>query len=46
MIVAEQTVPRLLTLATDVYVLSRGRVAMHARPSQISEEQLGLAYLN
>jgi branched-chain amino acid transport system ATP-binding protein len=46
MIVAEQTVPRLLTLATDVYVLSRGRVAMHAPPSQISDEQLGSVYLN
>jgi branched-chain amino acid transport system ATP-binding protein len=45
-IVAEQTVPRLLMLATDVYVLSRGRVAMHASPAQISEEQLQHLYLN
>jgi branched-chain amino acid transport system ATP-binding protein len=45
-IVAEQTVPRLLTLATDVYVLSRGRVAMHGLPSQISEDQLQHVYLN
>jgi hypothetical protein len=33
-------------LATDVYVLSRGRVAMHASPAQISEEQLQHLYLN
>jgi len=45
-VVAEQTVPRLLMLATDVYVLSRGRVAMHASPAQISEEQLQHLYLN
>ena len=45
-IVAEQIVPRLLALATDVYVLSRGRIAMHSPPDQISEEQLQYLYLN
>jgi branched-chain amino acid transport system ATP-binding protein len=33
-VVAEQTVPRLLKIASDVYVLSRGRVMMHAPPKR------------
>ena len=45
-IVAEQTVPRLLKLATDVYVVSRGRIVMHAPPSEMTEERLQRVYLN
>ncbi|MEH2474251.1 branched-chain amino acid transport system ATP-binding protein [Nitrobacteraceae bacterium AZCC 2161] len=45
-IVAEQTVPRLLKIATDVYVLSRGRVAMHVLPEEITEEAMHRVYLN
>jgi branched-chain amino acid transport system ATP-binding protein len=44
-VVAEQTVPRLLKVATDVFVLSRGRVAMHAPPSQMTEADLQRVYL-
>lgn len=45
-IVAEQTVPRLLKLATDVFVVSRGRIAMHSVPSEMTEERLQRVYLN
>jgi branched-chain amino acid transport system ATP-binding protein len=45
-VVAEQTVPRLLKIATDAYVLSRGRVAIHARPREITEDQLQRIYLS
>ena len=45
-IVAEQTVPRLLKMATDLYVLSRGRVVMHARPEEADEEALQRLYLS
>ena len=45
-VVAEQTVPRLLKLATDVYVLSRGRVVMHTPPSGTDEERLQKVYLS
>jgi branched-chain amino acid transport system ATP-binding protein len=45
-VIAEQTVPRLLKIANDVYVLSRGRVAMHAPPHQMTEEQMHRVYLN
>jgi branched-chain amino acid transport system ATP-binding protein len=45
-VVAEQTVPRLLTIATDVYVLSRGRVAMHAAPQDADEQTLQTVYLS
>ena len=45
-VVAEQTVPRLLKLATDIYVLSRGRVAMHAKPDEADEEALQRLYLS
>lgn len=45
-IVAEQTVPRLLKLATDVYVLARGRVVMHTPPSGADEETLQRVYLS
>jgi branched-chain amino acid transport system ATP-binding protein len=34
-----------LKIATDVYVLSRGRVAIHAPPIEITEEQLQRVYL-
>jgi len=44
-VIAEQTVPRLLKIATDVYVLSRGRVAIHASPVEITEDQLQRVYL-
>jgi branched-chain amino acid transport system ATP-binding protein len=43
--VAEQTVPRLLEMASDVYVLSRGRVAMHAPHDEITEEIMQRIYL-
>jgi len=46
LVVAEQTVPRLLKMATDAYVLSRGHVAIHAPPGEISDEQLQRAYLS
>ena len=45
-VVAEQTVPRLLKIATDVYVLSRGRVAMHASPEDVDEAALQRIYLS
>ncbi|PWE53365.1 ABC transporter ATP-binding protein [Metarhizobium album] len=45
-IVAEQTVPRLMQIADDVYVLSRGRVALHAPPGDINEERLQRLYLS
>ncbi len=45
-VVAEQTVPRLLKLATDVYVLSRGRVAMHTAPAGVDEKTLQMVYLS
>lgn len=35
-VVAEQTVPRLMEIAHDVYVLSRGRVALHAPPGEVT----------
>ncbi len=45
-VVAEQTVPRLLRIATDVYALSRGRVAMHASPEDLDEAALQRVYLS
>jgi branched-chain amino acid transport system ATP-binding protein len=45
-VVAEQTVPRLLKLATDVYVLSRGHVVMHTPPREATEEKLQKVYLS
>lgn len=45
-VVAEQTVPRLLKIASDAYVLSRGRIVMHAPPSEMTEEELQKVYLN
>lgn len=45
-VVAEQTVPRLLKLATDVYVMSRGRVVMHTPPSGADEATLQKVYLS
>ena len=45
-IIAEQTVPRLLRIATDTYVLSRGRIAIHAPPSEVTEDQLQRVYLS
>jgi branched-chain amino acid transport system ATP-binding protein len=45
-VVAEQTVPRLLQIATDVYVLSRGRVVMHSSPQETDQEKLQLVYLS
>ncbi|GAC1340440.1 MAG: ABC transporter ATP-binding protein [Bradyrhizobium sp.] len=45
-VVAEQTVPRLLKMATDLYVLSRGRVVMHGRPEEADEEALQRVYLS
>ena len=45
-VVAEQTVPRLLRIATDVYALSGGRVAMHAAPEDVDEAALQRVYLS
>ena len=45
-IVAEQTVPRLLQIATDVYVLTRGQVVMHTSPDNADEETLHRIYLS
>ena len=45
-VVAEQTVPRLLKMASDVYVLSRGAVAQQARPQDLSEDALHRIYLS
>lgn len=45
-VIAEQTVPRLLKIATDAYVLSRGRVAIHAPPSDITDDELQRIYLS
>ena len=45
-VVAEQTVPRLLKIATDVYVLTRGRVVMHAAPEAADTETLHRVYLS
>lgn len=45
-VVAEQTVPRLMEIADDVYVLSRGQVALHAPPQEISEDDLQRLYLS
>jgi branched-chain amino acid transport system ATP-binding protein len=45
-VVAEQTVPRLLKMATDLYVLSRGRVVMHSKPEDADEDALQRVYLS
>ncbi|MGX9394104.1 ABC transporter ATP-binding protein (plasmid) [Nitrobacteraceae bacterium UC4446_H13] len=45
-VVAEQTVPRLMEIADDVYVLSRGHLALHAPPCDVSEEKLHALYLS
>ena len=45
-VVAEQSVPRLLEIATDVYVLSRGRVVMHSRPEEADQDVLQRVYLS
>ncbi len=45
-VIAEQTVPRLLKIATDVYVLAGGRVVMHAHPSEATDEVLHKLYLS
>lgn len=45
-VVAEQTVPRLLKIATDVYVLTRGRVVMHSAPADADQEALHRVYLS
>jgi branched-chain amino acid transport system ATP-binding protein len=45
MIVAEQAVPRLLTIATDVVVLASGRMAMHLPPAEVTEATLQRVYL-
>ena len=45
-VVAEQTVPRLLKIATDVYVLSRGSTALHASPDAMDEATLQRLYLS
>jgi branched-chain amino acid transport system ATP-binding protein len=45
-VVAEQTVPRLLKIATDVYVLSRGQVVMHTPPEAADEAALQRVYLS
>lgn len=39
-VIAEQTVPRLLKIATDVYGLTRGRLVMYAPPENADEQAL------
>ena len=46
LVIAEQTVPRLLKLATDVYVLARGHIVMHTPPAGADEETLQRVYLS
>ncbi|WP_193369663.1 ABC transporter ATP-binding protein [Pelagibius marinus] len=45
-VVAEQTVPRLMEIADDVYVLSRGHSVLHAPPDEIDEDRLQSLYLS
>ena len=45
-VIAEQTVPRLLKMASDVYVMSRGQIVMHEKPENLSEDALHRVYLN
>ena len=45
-VVAEQTVPRLLTMATDVYVMARGSIVVHEPPQALNEDLLHRIYLN
>jgi branched-chain amino acid transport system ATP-binding protein len=45
-VVAEQTVPRLLKKANDLYVLSRGHIVMHASPQTVDEAALQRVYLS
>jgi len=45
-VVAEQTVPRLLKMANDMYVLSRGSVVMHSAPQAVDEAALQRVYLS
>jgi branched-chain amino acid transport system ATP-binding protein len=45
-VVAEQTVPRLLKIAVDLYVLSRGHVVMHAAQHDVDEAALQRVYLS
>ena len=45
-VVAEQTVPRLLKMASDVYVMSRGAIVMQARPESLNEDALHRIYLS
>lgn len=45
-VIAEQTVPRLMEIADDVYVLSRGSLALHAHPNEITQDRLQAIYLS
>jgi branched-chain amino acid transport system ATP-binding protein len=45
-VIAEQTVPRLLKIASDVFVLARGRIVLHAPPSELTGADLHRIYLN
>lgn len=45
-VIAEQTVPRLMEIADDVYVLSRGSLALHAPPAEITQDRLQALYLS
>ena len=40
------TGPRLLKMASDVYVMSRGVVVLHEKPQDLSEEALHRIYLS
>jgi branched-chain amino acid transport system ATP-binding protein len=46
LLIVEQYVSRALRIAAEVYVLSRGRVVLHAASSQVSEADLFERYLN
>lgn len=46
LLIVEQYVSRALGIASDVYVLSRGRIVLHAASDEVSEADLFERYLN
>jgi branched-chain amino acid transport system ATP-binding protein len=46
LLIVEQYVSRALGIAAEVYVLSRGRVVLHAASSEVSDAELFEKYLN
>jgi branched-chain amino acid transport system ATP-binding protein len=43
-LIVEQDVGRALSVADRVYCLQKGRITLHARPAEVSREQIRLAY--